>query len=130
MTEVLSKEKLKDLEAKHPVIMTRKEKLLHWAELVRKAPRQLVIFDGLEHWTPRDLRNPMLSQGTSAFAVAASDEKFKEAGLKDHTPAASMEFFELSQQDLHTFSCNCGGLISNEEMAARIQRLASAMSSV
>lgn len=125
MTEVLSKAKLKDLEAKHPVIMTRKEKLLHWAELVRKAPRQLFLFDGLEHWSPRDLRNPMLiGSNRTAFSAAASDEKFREAGLKDHTPAAAMEFFELSQQDLHEFSCNCGGLISNEEMANRIQRLA------
>jgi hypothetical protein len=35
-----------------------------------------------------------------------------------------MHFFELSQHELHEFSCDCGGVITNDEMAKRINTLA------
>ena len=131
MTEVLSKAKLKTLEAKHPVVMSKREKLLHWADLIAKSPiGPLYLLDGLENWNRDVLRHPRLFGISSdhlswtPFGIAAADEKFREAGLASNTPAAAMEFFELTQGELHTFACYCGGVISNSEMAKRVRALA------
>lgn len=130
MTEVLSKAKLKALEANHPVVMSKREKLLHWAGLVELAKFPIHLFDGLEDWNDRCLAKPSLMGihaaylERTAFGIAAADEKFKEAGLAGPTPAEAMKFFELSQEDLHKFSCNCGGAIHNADMAHRIRGLA------
>jgi len=37
---------------------------------------------------------------------------------------SAMDFFELSQSDIHAFSCDCGGSISNAKMADRIEKIA------
>lgn len=103
--------------------MTKREKLIHWAEIVRVSPFQICLFSNLEHWTPDMLAQPY-PQYNSAFTVAANDSKFQIEGLADSSPAASMKFFDLSQTDLHTFSCNCGGHMSNRDMASRIEKLA------
>jgi hypothetical protein len=35
-----------------------------------------------------------------------------------------MGFFQLTQAQLHEFSCDCGGIITREDIADRIERLA------
>ncbi len=35
-----------------------------------------------------------------------------------------LRFFELSKNDLHEFSCDCGGVIRNDTMADRIEAVA------
>jgi hypothetical protein len=58
------------------------------------------------------------------MSVAASDPVLQSAGLIGETIKNVREFFELSDQDIHRFSCDCGGTISNDVMAKRIRNLA------
>jgi hypothetical protein len=107
------------------VSLSRREKLLRWANLIRKERKGLVLFHNLEHWTKAQLK-ALLPEGiltASAFTVAADDPVFASLGL-GRTAADAMKFFELSRAQLHGFSCDCGGVITNEEMARRIERLA------
>jgi hypothetical protein len=107
--------------------MTRAEKLLRWAALVRETKHNFLIFHRLEYFTADQLAET--SHEYSAFAAAAKDPILKDAGLQGDTAADAMKFFELSQQDLHEFSCDCGGAIDNAAMAARIEAIARGESS-
>ena len=107
--------------------MPRKERLLHWAKLIRKTEiRALFIFHNLEYWPRLYLENLLVHNhwGPSAFTLALQDPVFLKEGHTDSSIAGAMRFFELTLCDLHAFSCNCGGDISNEEMARRIERIA------
>lgn len=115
--------------------MTKKEKLLRFAEIIRKAytpegrDRAFVIFHGLEYVEERRLAE--YHHPHSAFTAAGMDPVLQRAGLKkdaiggyDVSALEAKRFFELSQKELHEFSCDCGGVISNLEMADRIERIA------
>ena len=104
--------------------MTRREKLLRWAELIRTADHALRLYHNLEY-TPREVLHVAEVRGTScAFNLAASDPVFIQEGLTTPTIGGVMGFMELTQAQLHEFSCDCGGYISNSEMADRIAGLA------
>jgi glyoxylate carboligase len=114
-----------DLEIEHTAVaLTRKEKLLRWADLVLQQGKPLHLFHDLERWHPTCLKAPLGHIAPNAFGIAANDPVFKAAGIDGSSPADAMKFFELSQAELHEFSCDCGGGISNHDMAARITRLA------
>jgi len=108
--------------------MTRKEKLLRFAQVVRSVPANFVIFHELEY-QPQHVLDTYHHSG-SAFAAAGRDPVLQQAGLKSDphlgnvTVGAAQRFFELSKSDLHEFSCDCGGVIGNEEMARRIESIA------
>lgn len=115
-------------EAKAPA-MTRRAKLLRWAGVVRTHPHSLMLYDSLEHWDAERLRTVTTrALDSTAFGLALRDPVLREAGLGNSSHVASvrehMDFFGLTQTQLHEFSCNCGGGISNTEMADRIERLA------
>lgn len=106
--------------------MTRKEKLAHWANIVRYSHRQLLLFSNLEYMSPHHLEHIKVYQlGPSAMVLAVTDPEFQKDGL---SPTANipelMRYFDLSLQQLHEFSCDCGGFIDNHEQARRIERLA------
>jgi hypothetical protein len=111
-----------------PVRMTKRKRLTHWAELVRGYyPGDLTLFHGLEYLRPCELdRIRVLNVlATSAFTLAVADSTFNAQGLsRQSTLLDVMGFFELTQGELHEFSCDCGGYISNPEQADRIERLA------
>jgi hypothetical protein len=108
--------------------MTRKEKLLRFAWIVRNHGEKFVIFHGIEYEPQQAL--DQIYHPQSAFAAAGRDPVLQQAGLKADLPGdnvsigGAQRFFELSQHDLHEFSCDCGGVISNEEMARRIESIA------
>jgi hypothetical protein len=59
------------------------------------------------------------------FAIASTDPVFNQDGLPHGANLPTfMGYFEITQRQLHEFSCDCGGHISNEEMSRRIERLA------
>jgi hypothetical protein len=70
----------------------------------------------------------------TAFGIAMMDPVFSDLGLKGAphilpgqetgTIRQAMDFFELTQAQLHEFSCDCGGRIDNEMMATRIEGIA------
>jgi hypothetical protein len=108
------------------VRMTRRERLLHWAHLLRSGAGPLALYHGLEWMSPAQLTTtPATESDPSAFGVALADPVFREQGLPGvSTIGEVMRFFELSQQQLHEFSCDCGGAISRQDMADRIEWLA------
>lgn len=104
-------------------VMTKREKLLRFAEIVRKCKcSPLVMFNNVEYMHPSQWR--MLEHSYSAFAMAANDPVLRDAGLTQHNVYDASRFFELSPSELHYFSCDCGGVISNAEMANRIEWIA------
>jgi len=122
------------IEAVPAPAMTRAQKLLRWAELVRKAKRSCDLMHNLEHRSPKDLDRLMVGvHGPTAFGLAARDPVLLDAGLPkpveiEGRPMISVgdvaRFMELSRADLHEFSCDCGGEIDNERMARRIEHIA------
>ncbi|SRR6266478_2549591 len=104
-------------------VMTRREKLMRFAEVVRShRDRPFLLYHNLEGWHPEQLGS--IGINGSAFDAAAADPILRDAGADLHTVADAKRFFELSQHELHEFSCNCGGAISNDDMANRIERIA------
>jgi hypothetical protein len=59
----------------------------------------------------------------TALGTAARDPEFKKQGIGT-TVHDVMKFFGLTQKQLHEFSCDCGGAISKEQQAHRIEGLA------
>jgi hypothetical protein len=112
---------------KIPVKMDRAAKLAQWAKIVREyKDGTLYLYHRLEYWTVAQLKGQPVGQGEpTAFALAVEDPIFREQGLtKPSDVHKIMGFFELSQAELHEFGCDCGGDLSNKQMADRIEKLA------
>jgi len=103
-------------------VMTRREKLMRFAQVVRSRQNSFILYHGLETYTPEQLR--CFGIYGTAFQAAASDPILHDAGLIGESVADAQRFFELSQHELHEFSCDCGGAISNDDMANRIENIA------
>jgi hypothetical protein len=113
-----------DLVSAVPVQLTRSEKLLRWAELVRKHRHYLYLYHNLEYRTRAQLCHEYAIHTNTAFDVAVKDPEFKAQGLKNDASVQDvLDFFELTVPQAHAFSCDCGGDIDNEEQARRIERL-------
>jgi hypothetical protein len=111
------------------IAMTRSERLVRWAELIRSSRwPTLKIFHLVEKWNAENLSTPfyMFYLGPdNAFAIAMGDKVFNVQGLPEMGSVWDvMTFFSLSLKELHTFSCNCGGEITKATMANRIEKLA------
>jgi hypothetical protein len=117
-----------DLKEKLPAVWTKKAKLHRWGYLVAKYGYKLVLFHGMEHWSPvqlRDIPIHAVEYGPNAFAIACADPVLQDAGLKEKANLPEiMRFFEITTQQLHEFSCDCGGAITARDMANRITNLA------
>lgn len=112
-------------EVKTPSLATRKERLLYLAALVEKTENHVPLYHNLEHCSQELLdRSPAAAIPGSVFALAADDPHLKAAGVGDMI-GKQMKFFELDKAELHEFSCDCGGSISNKQMASRITALGS-----
>jgi len=103
-------------------VMNRREKLLRFAAIVRSSSYGFGLYHNLEGYRPDQLNG--MGLGGSAFAAAADDPILRDAGLTGHSVGDAQRFFELSQHELHEFSCDCGGAIDNIDMANRIESLA------
>lgn len=111
-----------------PVVakMTRAEKLNRWADLVRNYQGgELQIFHNLEYWPDYAMRETQFGpMSLSAFGVAVADAAFREQGLPNPANLVDiMHFFDIDQAQLHEFSCDCGGYISNRQQADQIANL-------
>jgi len=103
-------------------VMTRREKLLRFASIVRSWSRDFGLYHNLEGYQPEQLTS--IGLNGSAFEAAAADPILRDAGLKNESVGEAQQFFELSPHELHEFSCDCGGAIGKDDMANRIERLA------
>jgi hypothetical protein len=123
--------KIEDLVSAVPipvvVKMSRSEKLHYWAVLVRECRWNVRMVHGLEYARQRDLDQAVIRHCAvqTALEIAISDPTLQAQGLSDRsTIGDALRFFELTQDQAHAFSCDCGGYINNGEQADRIERLA------
>lgn len=112
------------VEMKTPIMLTRAEKMHHWARLIRASVRDYssYMYSNLEKM-PAAQWDSLDHPGT-IFALAATDPVLREAGLKSMSVGDAVRFFELTRDELHAFACDCEGAISNGEMANRIDAIA------
>ena len=105
-------------------VMTRTAKLQRWAEIVRAYDGRLVLLHNLEYESIEYIRSLEVKYTITAMGLAAADPVLNAAGLSpDATIYDVMKFFEISQLELHAFSCDCGGYLDNANQAYRIERL-------
>jgi hypothetical protein len=120
-----------------PPRMSKHEKLVRFGAIIRREiprfglfskPNHFVIFHNLEYMTDGQLAATY--DPRSAFDLAGMDPALQKAGLRQDiqgrcvSALEAKRFFELSKDELHEFSCDCGGAISNSEMAGRIESIA------
>lgn len=122
MNKHLSKQELADVATKYPVnnLMSRDDKLERLAELAAKVPF-VHLFDRIEDMTQKTKEKATVKW--SIFDLAMQDPVFRAAGLQGSTVAHGQRFFELSNEELHHLSCNCGGAIHPNEMAQRLRSM-------
>lgn len=112
-----------------PAKLTRKQKLERLATLVQQwKGGYLALAHDLENRTDGTLRGVWVF---GALELATTDEVLLKDGLKpaggDGCPFTVLDvrdYLELTTPELHEFSCDCGGHISADKMAARIRGLA------
>lgn len=105
-------------------VMTRNQKLQRWADLIRAKWHRVYLWSNLEYMRKSDRDAVKVYGSDTAFALAAADKEFQAQGLSSNaTITGVMDFFEISLDDAHKFSCDCGGEISNDQQARRIEQL-------
>ncbi len=123
MHRPLSQAEIEALNTAVPV-MTKAQKLERWAQIIDKSPIPLSTTHGLEYCASADL----LQWRNSPMALAAADPVFQDAGLTGTTVGDVRKFFELSNEELHSFSCDCHGSVSNAQMSQRLRNIAAGTS--
>lgn len=124
MKHISSEELLASVPVPKKEPMSRENKIRRWADLVLSYPNALRLMHSLEYWNSLQLQQKVRGTG-SAMELAAADPILVSEGLnKDASFTDIMNFFEISQAQLHEFSCDCGGIIDNDRQAERIARLA------
>jgi hypothetical protein len=119
-----------DLVSAVPVIepkvpMNRKQKLLRWAALVRASRESFFIYHNIEYLPQVQLALIDINAQFTAFGMATRDPVFQAEGLGAGANIPEiMKFMEISKEELHEFSCDCGGRITNGMMAERITNIA------
>jgi hypothetical protein len=124
--------KFKDLEQiareadVHPAVgMSRRERLGRWAELLEHEPqRRLSSIEGTE-FGPRQQRRGKRADN-SPLTVAFADPMLRAAGLCGDRVGDAVDFFDLSEGDVHHLVCYChyGEAVSAGAVAARLRVMA------
>lgn len=105
-------------------VMSRRDKLLHWADIILASTMNpLALYHGIEHRSEAEYFDIAVHPHT-AFALALADPLFRANGLTGSSIGDIKKFMELDRAELHAFSCDCGGHISNRSMADRIIAIA------
>src|SRR5713226_10648034 len=80
MNKQLSPDEVANLSMPIPIVesMTRREKLMHFAKIIREWPYALGLYHNLEGYP--DHAYDGIGTGSSAFALAARDSILREAG--------------------------------------------------
>ena len=109
--------------------LTRRDKLLRWAELLASLGAKGLPTLASVEYMPEPERFG-LRKDNSALSVAFADPVLRNAGLRDDTYGAALEFFELSHGQLHRLTCRChyGLSAPAERVAHRVRDLSTSMS--
>lgn len=106
--------------------MSRSQRLLRWAELLRVQPeRTLTSLHGTEY-QPAAVRDGM-REDDSPISVAFADPILRFQGLTGDTYGDAKRFFELKDREMHHILCHChiGESMSAGSAAVRITSIAS-----
>jgi len=102
--------------------LTRRERLLRWAELLeRQRDRRLATLHGTEYQPPE--KRAEMRSADSPITVAFQDPILRVDGLKDDTYGEAKRYFELSDWQLHEIVCYChlGETMSAASAAKRVR---------
>jgi hypothetical protein len=87
-------------------ILSRRERLERWAELLEREPRRWLRALSRVEFTPVEDRAG-LREDASPIAVAFADPVLRAAGLGGDTLGDAEDFFELSSEQAHQLLCDC-----------------------
>jgi hypothetical protein len=111
--------------------MSREQRLLRWAELLRAQPeRRLSTLHGTEY-QPAAVRDAM-REDESPISVAFADPMLRFQGLTGDTYGDAKRFFGLKDRELHHVLCYChiGESMTAGSAAARITSIAAPPSGI
>lgn len=115
-----------DLKPSEVPILSKRERLDRWAELLEREPdRLLTTLDEIE-WKPKVVRLAMRADN-SALTVAFNDPVLRTAGLLSDRFGDAVNFFQISEHDAHIVLCSCHGgqSMRSEEAARRVRGIRS-----
>lgn len=106
------------------VTMSRRERLLRWADLLEKHRESLNALREIEYLSPEDRR--AYRGFNTPLTIAYNDPVLREAGLSDDRLGAAMDFFEMTDDDAHRLLCDCHymGSMTGSGLANRIRHFA------
>lgn len=106
------------------VTMSRRERLLRWADLLEKHRESLNALREIEYLSPEDRRD--YRGFNTPLTIAYNDPVLREAGLSDDRLGAAMDFFEMTDEDAHRLLCDCHymGSMTGSGLANRIRHFA------
>jgi hypothetical protein len=108
--------------------MSRKERLLRWAELLERDPeRRLRSLGEIELKAPAD--RPAMRAPDSPLTVAFEDPVLRAEGLAGDRLGDGMAFFKISEDDAHRLMCSCmnGWSMASGKVARNVRRIADPM---
>lgn len=98
--------KIADVSVPHAPVMTRRERLERWANLLDREPdRRFGTFHQTEYMSSES-RSAMRSLG-SPISVAFADPLLRAEGLDGDSYGQAQRFFSLSDRQLHEIVCSC-----------------------
>ncbi len=108
-----------DLKPSQTVVLSKRERLDRWAELLEREPERLLrTLDEIE-WKPKAVRRALRADN-SALTIAFNDPVLRTAGLLSDRFGDAVDFFQISEHDAHIVLCSChGGESMRAEEAAR-----------
>lgn len=109
--------------------MTRRDKLIRWADLLTALDIKALSTLASVEYMPRAERFG-LRKDNSPISVAFADPVLRNAGLRDDTYGAALEFFELSHDQLHRLTCRChfGVSAPADRVARRVRGMSTTLS--
>ena len=99
-------DELKRIAEIHGPQMSKQQRLVRWADLLeRQANRILMSLIEVEYVPPRERAEMQVYN--SALSVAFEDPVLRAEGLKSDKFGDAVNFFDLSEEELHQVVCYC-----------------------
>ena len=120
-----------DLHPAEPRPTTRRERLDRWAALLEaQAGTRLNALPEIEFRSRAE--RVMLRSENSPLTVAFADPVLRLEGLSSDRLGDGMEFFSLTEREVHTLLCSCmgGASMDAREAGRRVRKLAGAAEAV
>ena len=89
-----------------PQPLSRRERLERWAELLERQPEASLQTLGEIEWQAEAAR-PLMRANNSPLTVAYNDAVLRGAGLTSDRLGDAMQFFELTNREVHEALCSC-----------------------